>query len=220
MQHYEEQLNSLKQMLLTMASRAEQAVSNALKALQDRDDHWADEVGDDDGAIDQLEVKIDEQAIRLLSNAPVADHLRLITTAMRISQNLERVGDEATTIARRARRLNTEPLLRPTVDVSEMAKIALGMLDEALEAFVARAPERAAAVVPRDKTVDQMNREFQSGMTRKMEADPKTIQRGLDLIFISKSLERIADHAANIAEEVVYLYEARDIRHSLHNRPT
>jgi phosphate transport system protein len=155
-------------------------------------------------------------AINLLSKAPLASDLRLITVAMKISQNLERVGDEATTISRRAIELNQEPQLKTAIDIPSMAALALGLLKEALDTFVNKQPEKARAVIPRDKQVDGMNRQFHRELSGCMIENPATVTRCLNLMTISKSLERVADHAANIAEEVVYLCEARDIRHEAH----
>lgn len=212
--HFEQELGELKNKLLTMASHAESAVTNAVKALIDRNDELAAKVVEDDEILDQFEIEIDEMAIALLSKAPLASDLRLITVAMKVSQNLERVGDEATKISRRARDLNQEPPLKPYVDIPNMAKIALDMLKTALDSFVNRDPERARKVVPRDKEVDSLNKQVHRELAGYMVENPGTITRCLHLMVISKSLERIADHATNVAEEVVYLCEAKDIRHA------
>src|SRR5438132_7910722 len=151
MQHLDQELVALKEKLLTMASKAEAAVNNAIKALVDRDDDLARSVKEEDNALDQLEIEVDETAIGLLSKAPLASDLRLITVAMKISHDLERVGDEATTIARRSLELALEPQLKPLVDIPRMAGMALDMLKEALDSFVNRDPAKARAVIPRDK---------------------------------------------------------------------
>ena len=214
MTHYHEELSKLKESLLAMASYAETAVTQAMRALVERDDSLAQRVEEDDNILDQLEIEIDDTAIHLLAKAPLATDLRLITVAMKISQNLERVGDEAVTIARRAIDLNTEPQLKPYVDLPRMATMSLEMLRDAISAFVNREPERARAVVPRDQDVDDLNRQLHRELSSYMVERPQTITRCLRLMVISKSIERIADHATNIAEEVVYLYEAKDIRHA------
>jgi phosphate transport system protein len=152
-------------------------------------------------------------AISLLAKAPLASDLRLITVAMKISQNLERVGDEATTMARRAVELNSEPPLKSFIDIPRMAAIALGLLKEALDSFVRKEPEKARAIIPRDKEVDALNRQIHRELSSYMVENSANIGRCLNLMTVSKSLERVGDHAANIAEEVVYLCEARDIRH-------
>ena len=214
MVHFELEINDLKQRLLTMASKATAAVNNAIKALVTRDDDLARAVEEEDSAIDQLEVEIDDTAVALLSKAPLALNLRMITVAMKISQDLERVGDEATTIARRSIELSQEPQLKPYVDIPRMAQMALQMLGDALDAFVNQSPDKARAVVPRDKEVDHLNKQLHRELSSYMIERPSTITRCLNLMVISKCLERIADHAANVAEEVVYLYEAKDIRHT------
>lgn len=214
MTHFEQELDALKEKLLTMASLAEAAVNKAIKALLDRDDDVARNVKEEDSLLDKLEIELDDMAISLLSKAPLASDLRLITVAMKISHDLERVGDEATTIARRSLELSQEPQLKPYIDIPRMAKKALEMLDDALDAFVHRNPEKARAVVPRDQEVDALNRQLHRELSSYMVEKPTTITRCLNLMVISKSLERIADHATNVAEEVVYLYEAKDIRHT------
>jgi len=214
MTHYAEELAKLKENLLAMASHAETSVTCAMRALVERDDALARKVEDDDNILDQFEIEIDDTAIHLLAKAPLATELRLITVAMKISHNLERVGDEAVTIARRAVELNTEPQLKPYVDLPRMATMSLEMLRAALTAFVNRQPEVARAVIPRDSEVDELNRQLHRELSSYMIERPTTITRCLRLMVISKALERIADHATNIAEEVVYLYEAKDIRHT------
>lgn len=214
MTHYNEELVRLKESLLAMASHAESAVTRAIRAMVERDDALALQVEDDDNVLDQLEIEIDDTAIHLLAKAPLATDLRLITVGMKISQNLERVGDEAVTIARRARDLNTEPQLKPYVDLPRMATMSLEMLRDAITAFVNRQPDRARAVIPRDQDVDDLNRQLHRELSSYMVERPTTISRCLRLMVISKAIERIADHATNIAEEVVYLYEAKDIRHA------
>ena len=214
MTHYYEEMNQLKESLLAMASHSESALTRAMRALVERDDALAQSVIDDDNIIDQFEVEIDDIAIHLLAKAPVATDLRLTTVAMKISQNLERVGDSAVTIARRVIELNTEQQLKPYVDLPRMATMALEMLRDSISAFINREPDKARAVVPRDADVDVLNRQLHRELSSFMVERPATITRCLNLMVISKCLERIADHATNIAEDVVYLYEAVDIRHS------
>jgi len=212
--HFEHELVGLKEKLLTMASHAESAVTKAIRALTERDDELARRVMADDVIVDQFEIEIDELSIQLLSKAPLATDLRLITVAMKISHDLERVSDEATTIARRSLELSLEPQLKPYVDIPRMAGMALEMLKDALDAFVNRDTAKARAIIPRDKEVDLLNKQLHRELSSYMVERPSTITRCLNLMVISKSLERVADHATNVAEEVVYLYEARDIRHS------
>lgn len=212
--HFEQALDELKKKLLTMGSHAEGAVTRSIKSLVDRQDDLARQVKQDDSILDQFEIDVDEMAINLLSKAPLASELRLITVAMKISHDLERVGDEATTIARRALELNQEPQLKPYVDIPQMAQTGLHMLKEALDAFVHHDTAKARAIIPRDKEVDLLNKQLHRELASYIVERPATISVCLHLMVVSKSLERIADHATNIAEEVVYLYEGRDIRHN------
>jgi phosphate transport system protein len=213
MQHFVSELAGLKEKLLRMASYAESAVRGAVQALVTRDYDLALRVSNEDGAIDRFELEVDELAIQLLAKAPFATDLRLITVAMKISQNLERVGDEATQIAKRARDLSQEPPLKLAVDIPQMANLALQMLKTALDSFVNHDPVAARALIPQDKQVDAMNKEIHRQLATQMVQSPDTISRCLNLMVVAKSLERIADHAKNVAEQVVYFCEARDIRH-------
>lgn len=216
---YSAEMDRLKQSLLAMASHAESAVARAIRALVDRDDALARTVIEEDSVLDQFEIEIDDIAIHLLAKAPLATDLRMTTVAMKVSQNLERVGDAAVTIARRAIDLGAEPQLKPYVDIPRMAAMSLEMLRDAITAFINREPVRARAVVPRDADVDNLNRQLHRELASFMVERPATISRCLHLMVISKSLERVADHATNVAEEVVYLYEAVDIRHTAGKDP-
>ena len=213
--HFEMGLDALRQKLLTMASHAETAVNQSVAALVQRDTNLAHRVKADDDVIDHFEIEIDEMAIQLLTKAPLASNLRLVTVAMKISQNLERIGDEATKIAKRARDLSQEPPVKINLDLPRMAALALAMVKDALDAFVQCDSAAARAIIPRDKDVDALNKEMHQRLSLHMMDNPDTIGRCLHWIVATKSLERIADHAKNIAEEVVYLCEAQDIRHTL-----
>ena len=211
---FEQEMNELKEKLLTMASLAESATSRALQALVERDDDLARRVQEDDSVLDRFEVEVDETSIGLLAKAPLASDLRLITVAMKISQNLERVGDETTTIARRVQELCQDAPLKLSLDLPHMATLAAQMLKRALDAFVKQDTAAARALIPEDKQVDLLNKQNHQQLANQMINDPESVTRCLSLMVISKSLERIADHAKNVAEEVVYLCEARDIRHT------
>jgi phosphate transport system protein len=213
--HFEIGLENLRQKLLLMASRAEMAVNESVNALMQRDYDLASRVKMDDDIIDRLELEIDELAIQLLTKAPLATNLRLVTVAMKVSQNLERIGDEATKIAKRAGDLSQEPPIKLQLDLPRMAGLALAMLKDALDAFVNRDPAAARLLIPRDKEVDALNRQVHQTLAQHMMENPSTIDRCLHWIVAAKSLERIADHAKNVAEEVVYLWEAQDIRHRM-----
>ncbi len=217
--HFDQELNALTEKLLTMASRAEAAVNDALQALLNRDLDLALRVKENDVVLDRFEVEVDDIAIHLLAKAPLASDLRLVTVAMKISQNLERVGDEAAKIAKRVRALTKEPPLKLTVDLPQMARLALDMLKAALDSFVNRNAAAARAVIPRDEEVDALNKVIHRALAQHMTQDAETISRCLNHMTVAKCLERIADHATNVAEAVVYLCEAQDIRHTGKGQP-
>ena len=205
---------SLKDLLLRMAGLAEAMVQRSIRALVERDDELALAAMAEDDRLDQLEKEIDAASMNLLTKAPLAGQLRLIIVVLKITRDLERIGDESTTIARRAIELGREPQLKPYMDIPRMTELATAMLREALDAFVLGDTALAREIIPRDKEVDALNRQLHRELASYMIEAPSNISRCLHLMTISKSLERIADHAKNIAEEAVYLYEARDIRHS------
>lgn len=217
--HLELELDELKQKLLTMASHAETSVKEAVAALITRDDELALKVRQNDDVLDNFEMAVDDFAIKLLSKAPLASDLRFVTVAMKISQNLERVGDEATKIAKRARDLNCEAPLKTNLDFAAMANVTSAMLKAALDAFVNRNSSDARAVIARDPEVNTFNKQARRELEQLMMASPENVLRALNLMVAAKCLERIADHATNVAEEVVYLCEAQDIRHAAKNLP-
>jgi len=206
----------LQEMLLTMASRAEAVVNQAIKALLRRDDDLARQAREDDRYIDWLEMEIDQAALNLLAGRATAmADLRQVTTAMKIAHELERVGDEATTIARRVLELGREPQLKQVEAIPRIAAQAMAMLKEAIDTFVNREPDLARALIPRDKEVDAMHRALQAELVTYLTAHPETIGRCLNLMVICKSLERIADHATNVAEMVIFMVKGKDIRHTI-----
>ncbi|HWD91375.1 MAG TPA: phosphate signaling complex protein PhoU [Verrucomicrobiae bacterium] len=215
--HFERELDALKQKLLTMASHAEKSVNESMQALIQRDTELAWRVRRNDDVIDQFELEIDDAAVLLLSKAPLAGDLRLVKVVMKLSQNLERMGDEATKIAKCACALSQEPPVKIHLHLPRMAELSLAMIKDALDGFAQGDSAAARAIIPRDKEVDALNREILQALIGHMTENPETIARCLHWIVAAKSLERIADHAKNIAEEVVYLYEAQDIRHALKN---
>lgn len=212
--HHDKELADLTEKLLTMASHAESAVVRAVRAVVERDEALARQVCADDRIIDAFEVSIDEMCVNLLMKAPLASELRLVLMAMKISQNLERVGDEASKVAKRARDLAGEPPLMVKLDIPGLAKLVLDMLKGALDAFVRRDAAAAREIIPRDKEIDALHKRFQKDLVAAMMQDLQNINRGLWLTVVTKSLERIADHAKNVAEDVVFLCEANDIRHA------
>lgn len=212
---FDSELETFRSHLLLMGERSMEQVRLALRALVEGNISLADQVIAADDEIDRLEVSIDDEAIRYMNlRAPVATELRLVIVGMKASHDLERVGDEATSIAKRAVKLSAEPPLKPYVDIPRMATIALEMLRGALDCFLNGDTEKALAIVRRDAEVDLINKQLYRELTSFMIEKPGTISRALELMFISKSIERIADHATNIAEEMVFLAQARDIRHT------
>ena len=212
---FDAELEAFRSNLLQMGERSIDQVRLAMRALTESDIALADKVIAADDEIDQLEVKIDEEAIRYMTlRGPVASELRLVVVGMKASHDLERVGDEATSIARRARKLAIEPRIELYADLPRMTNIALEMLRAALDCFVQEDQQKALAVIRRDSEVDNLNRLVYRRLTSYMLEKPDTIARALELMFISKSVERIADHATNIAEEMVFLAGGQDIRHS------
>jgi phosphate transport system protein len=213
--NFEMELDALRQKILLMASHAEKAVYQAVQSLARRDGNLAAAVPQEDDILDRLEVEIDEMVALILIKAPLAGDLRLIPAAMKISQNLERIGDEATKIARRAVDLAGEPPLKIHFQIKSMADATINMVADALNAFANRDSSAARAVIPRDKEVDALNKNIYQILVQHMTETPQTIGRCLNWIFAVKSLERIGDHAKNIAEAVVYFCEAEDIRHAV-----
>jgi phosphate transport system protein len=213
-QPWEQQLNALREQLLMMSGLSERNLAVAMRALIERDDKLCDTVEAEDTQIDQLEIHIDELVITSIStHGAVARDCRLMLAASKIASNLERIADQATTIARRARELNKEPLLKPLIDIPVMADLASEMLRDSITAFVEGNADLAVEIVARDKSVNDLNRQVARELTAEMQGNPKSVTRAINLLTIAKALERVADHATNIAEEVFYLNRGEDIRH-------
>ncbi len=215
--HFHEELDQVKEKTLKLGSLVEAMVENAVASLVDRDSRLAEETIASDQKVDSLEVEINEDCIRLLAlQQPAAKDLRFITTAMKITTDLERMADQAVNICQRAIELNEEPQLKPYIDIPIMSQLSQKMMREALDAFVQRDAGLARQVIPEDNKVDGLkNQIFRELLTFMME-DPRTIPRAIRLILVSRHLERIADHATNVAEMVVFLVEGKNIRHAPH----
>lgn len=212
--HFVHEIEALKEQLLRMGGRAEGSVLKAVEALRRRDEPLAREVFADDRAIDQLELDIEARCVGLLAlQQPMARDLRFITAALKISNDLERVGDHAVNVAGSAVRLATQPEIEPLVDIPRMAELASGMLHEALDAFVRGDSETARRICRGDDVVDQLNRQVFRELLSTMMEEPATIARAMELILVARNLERVADLATNVAEEVVFIAEARVIKH-------
>lgn len=215
--HFHDELNQVKQKTLKLGSLVEDMVAQSVASLVDRDSRLAEETIAWDQKVDTLEVEIDEECIRLLAlHQPAAGDLRSITTAMKIVNDLERMADQAVNICQRALELNEEPQLKPYIDIPIMSQLSQKMVRDSLDAFVRKDADLARQVIAADSKVDALKSQvFRELLTFMME-DPRTIPRAIGLILLSRHLERVADHATNIAEMVVYLAEGRNIRHAPH----
>ena len=213
---YDAELKDLKQRILTMGGLVEKMITDAIKALVDRDTELAEKIIAMDHEVNGHEVAIDEKCLELLAlRQPAGRDLRFITLALKIVTDLERIGDKCANMAKRARQLNQEPPLKPYVDIPRMAHWVEQMIKEALDAFVRGDAELAIKVCKDDQMVDDLNQQVQRELYTYMLEDPATISRAMRLTYISKSLERIADHATNIAEMVIFMVKGKDIRHTL-----
>jgi phosphate transport system protein len=212
--HLQQELNLLKSELLRMAGLVERAIGNAVEALVKRDTPLAEKTIREDSQINGMENDIDDRCIKLLAlHQPMAADLRFITSAMRINVELERIGDLAVNIAERVIFLNQEPQLKPYIDLPAMAEMSQKMLRDVLDAFVKGDADLARSVCARDDQMDALNSQvFRELLTYMME-DPRTITRSVHLIIVSRHLERIADHATNIAEGVIFMAKALVIKH-------
>ena len=210
------ELGQLKQNILIMGGKVELMISNSIKSLVDRDTPLAEHTIALDHEINAAEVEIDECCLELLAlRQPTARDLRFITIALKIVTDLERMGDQCANIAKRARELNEEPPLKPYIDIPRMAQRTEAMLKEALDAFVSGDADLAVKVCKEDNFVDDLNIQIQRELLTYMIEDPTTISRAMKLNYISKSLERIADHATNVAEMVIFMVKGKDIRHTI-----
>lgn len=208
------ELEHLKDMLLKMASLVEAAIRDSVKSLVDRDSVLAAQVIANDSEINGYDVRIDEECIRLLAlKQPMGKDLRFITTAMKITTDLERIADNAVNIAERAVELNRQPVLKPYIDIPRMSRIAQGMVLDTINAFVDENTDLAKDVIMRDDQVDDLNGAVCEELMNIMTSDPSTITRVVKVTYISKYLERIGDHATNIAEDVIYMVKGKIIRH-------
>jgi phosphate transport system protein len=212
--HFEAELQALRNQLLTMGGLVEERVHRAIHALVHRWEDEAQRIIASDKEINDLQMEIDDRCLKLLATqTPLAVDLRLITSAMKINADLERVGDQAVNIAENVLVLIPQPPLKPLIDLPRMAAIAEKMIRDALDAFVKKDAELARDVLRRDDEVDNLKDQVFRELLTYMMADPGTIQRALSLILIGRNLERIADHATNIAEDVIFIAEAKDVRH-------
>jgi len=213
--HFAEELVELKQRLLEMGHLAEEHLRLALRALVERDHDLVAKVITGDGDINRLNVEIDDRCFKLLAlHQPMAVDLRVIVAVIKISNDLERVGDLAVNIAQATERYVSRPMVKPLIDMPRMGEIALVMLRDALDAFLAGDVEAAKAVLTQDDVLDDLKDQIFRELLTYMLGDTTKIEPGIDLILISRHLERVGDHATNIAEDVVFLVKGVDIRHN------
>jgi phosphate transport system protein len=211
---FENELQALRERLREMGARAEAQISRAMRALADQDDVLARDVIKADDAIDRDELDIDELAQTILATRqPVASDLRFITTSLKFVTDLERIGDLATGIAKRALELNRLPAFKPNIDLGHLATLVQVNLRAALDSFVAKDADRATAVIMADKEIDRLNASLFAELLAHIVADPATVTRILPMTSVCRYLERIGDHVKNLAEGVVYMVRARDVRH-------
>jgi len=217
-EHYSKQfdteLNEIRQKLLEMGGKVEVMINDSLKALVERDSDLAERVIASDHQINRLEMEIDERCLEVLARRqPAARDLRFITLALKIVTDLERIGDQCRNIGKRTLELNEEPPLKPYIDLPRMAQWSGVMVKEALDAFVRGDDQLAYKVCRDDQFVDDLNDQIQRELLTFMIADPSSISRAMKINHISKCLERIADHATNVAEMVIFMIKGKDIRH-------
>ena len=212
--HFQKELQELKENLLNMAAIVEEAIRNSVQSLVKRDSDLARKTFEVEDRINKMEIAIDEMCLKLLAlRQPMAADLRFITSAMKITTDLERMGDQAVNIAERALSLNEEPQLKPYIDIPHITEIVQSMVRDVLDAFVNRDSRLARSVCARDDLVDGLNHQVVRELLTYMLSDPKTITRAVHLMIVARCLERIADHATNIAEDVIFMVDALVIKH-------
>jgi phosphate transport system protein len=211
---FDEELNNLKEKMMQMATLAEESITLAVRSLKERNENYAQQVFRGEKTLNLLDVEIDKLGMQLFAlRQPMAIDLRLITATMRIAVELERIGDLAVNIAQRSLELLKQPPLKPLIDIPRMAEIAQQMVKDAIDAFVNRNDKLAKSVCKRDDEVDDLNDQIFRELLTYMMQDPKTIEKAVELILVGRHLERIADHATNISEDVVYLVKGKTIKH-------
>ena len=213
---FDEELRELNRRLLKMSALVEEAIHRAVKALAERSEKLANEVINSDETINMLEIEINEACLRLLAlYQPKAIDLRFITSMMMINNDLERIADQAVNIAERAREIIKQPLLKPLIDIPRMSSLVQKMVKDSIDALVNKDEMLARDVCKRDDEVDNLNDQIFRELLTYMMQDPKTITRAVELILVARHLERIADHATNICEDVIYFVRGKTIKHHI-----
>ncbi len=214
--HFDEELTALKQKLLMMGDLAQQMIGLSIKALVERKESLTKEVFELEGQVNRAEIDIENLALKLLAlHQPAAGDLRLLTAVLKINNDLERVADQAVNISEISLRLLKESQLKPLIDIPQMASIAQKMVRQSLEAFVHHDPALAKVVCESDDAVDRLNDQVFRELLTYMMQDPKTVTRAVDLILVARNLERVADHATNISEDVIFIEQGKNIKHHL-----
>jgi phosphate transport system protein len=220
-EHFSERLETLRRQLIAMGAEAERQIASAIEALVTGDAAKARAVIEGDKVIDQMEIKIDEGAVELLATQqPVAGDLRLLVSALKINADLERIGDHAVNIAEAAERMSKSRPFKPWIDIPYMAEIARGMLQDSLDAFVRRDAALALAVCKRDDLLDEKNKSIIRELLTYMAENPTLITACIEIIGISRNLERVGDLATNIGEETIYIAQGDIIKHNMGPRPS
>lgn len=221
MRHFEQELDLLKGKLLEMSALVESAIYRSVQGVVEKNEELAQQVLRNEARVNQLEIEVDEMAISLLAlQAPLAADLRLVTAAIKINNDLERMGDLSASIAQSALALIREPVIRPLIDIPHIAGLAQSMVRKALDAFVNRDAELARSVLASDDAVDNMRTASYHELMSFMEKNPSHIPQALYLLSVVRNLERIADHSTNIAEDVLFLVKGIDVRHHNEERST
>jgi phosphate transport system protein len=217
--HFDEELTALKEDLLRMAALAEESIATAVAGLKDRDEEQVGKVFEIEDKINALDIEVDRRCLELLAlKQPMAGDLRLIVSIDRIGSELERIGDQAVNTAQRAADLLSKPPLKPLMDLPRLADLAQAMVRDAIKAFVNRDDVLAREVCRRDDEVDALNDQIFRELLTYMMQDAKNIERAVDLILVGRHLERVADNATNIAEDVIYLVKGKTIKHHCETR--
>ncbi len=212
---FDAELNEIRGKLLEMGGKVEAMIAGAMQSLLERDSELAERTIAFDHEINRLEMEIDDKCLAVMARRqPTARDLRFLTLALKIVTDLERMGDQCVSIAKRARELNLEPVLKPYIDLPRMAHAAAGMVREALDAFMSGDEKLAIKVCEDDQLVDDLNEQLQRELLTFMMEDPASISRAIKINHISKCLERIADHATNVAEMVIFMLKGKDVRHN------
>src|SRR3989338_2525505 len=217
--HFDEELKSLKQRLLQMADTSQEMIGLSVRSLVERNAALTQQVFELEQKVNHMEIEIEEEVLRLLAlRQPAGGDLRLLTAILKINKDLERVADQAVNISEIAVYLMKEPPLKPLIDIPHMAALAQKMIKNSLQAFVDQNPALAEQVCRDDDEVDKLNEQVFRELLTYMMNDPKSIQRAVDLILVGRNLERVADHATNISEDVIFIVEGKNIKHHIQDK--